>query len=120
MFWLQRFAPEILNTGYWTTGDDGREEIRINDYLRITEDKQYVPEQATVGFPHTQLTALLKTDNELVKNWCRLLRDSSGPESIAWELFPEAMQAVEGLVQKTGLIVTDEDDLSLEAETGVW
>jgi CRISPR-associated helicase Cas3 len=120
ILWLQRFAPEILNTGYWTTGDDGCEEIRINGYLRITEDKQYVPEQATVGFPHTQLTALLKTDNELVKNWCRLLRDSSGPESIAWELFPEAMKAAEELVQKTGLIVTNEDDLSLEAETGVW
>ena len=120
LLWLQRFAPEILTTGYWTTGDDGREEIRISGYLQITEDKQYVPEQATVGFPHTQLTALLKTDNELVKNWCRVLRDSEGPEGMAWEFFPEAMKAAEVLVQKTGLVVINEDELSLEAQTGVW
>jgi CRISPR-associated helicase Cas3 len=119
ILWLQRFAPEILNTGYWTTSDDGCEEIRISGSLRITDHKQYVPEQVMVYFPHTQSTALLKTDNELVKNWCRLLRDSSGPESMAWELFPEAMKAAEELVQKTGLVISD-DDLSFEAPIGVW
>lgn len=120
VIWLQRVAPEILQTGHWTTGDDGREEIQIPGRLQITDDRQYVPEQVNVLFPHTQLTALLKVDSELVANWCRLLRNSTGTESMAWELFPEAMKAAEDLVQRTGLIVSDEDELTLETPTGVW
>ena len=120
VIWLQRVASEILQTGHWITGDDGREEIQIPGRLQITDDRQYVPEQVNVLFPHTQLTALLKVDSELVANWCRLLRNSTGTESMAWELFPEAMKAAEDLVHRTGLIVSDEDELTLETPTGVW
>jgi len=123
ILWLRRMVPAVLEQGRWMTGDDGQEEIHINRYLRsYLEDAErtYVPEQVKVLFPHTCNVALLKVDYELVDNWCRMLREASGPESIAWDDYPEAMKAAEELVRKTGLVVSDDFDTELDAEVGVW
>jgi len=116
--WLRR-NTDILDRGYLTIGDDGFDEIHIEKNWRnyLLEKRRYVPAQRTVSFPHTEHTALLREDFELIKNWCRELKDKSGTESLAWELYPESMQAAEKLVRTTGLVVSD--DSELDAESGV-
>lgn len=120
VLWLQRYAPDVLQSGRWTIGDDGDEEIHISGCFRPAKKPAYVPEQVCVLFPHTQSSEPLKVGNELVDSWCRLLRDTSGLEGMAWTLFPEAMAAAERLIQYTGIIISDEEELTLETEVGVY
>jgi CRISPR-associated helicase Cas3 len=116
--WLRR-NTDILERGYLTVGENGCDEVRIQKNWRnyLLDKRRFVPAQRTVYFPHTVHTALLQDDFELVKNWCRELKDQSGVESLAWELYPESMQAAEKLVRSTGLVVSD--DSELDAQNGV-
>jgi len=116
--WLRR-NTDILERGYLTIGEDGTDEIHIQKNWRsyLLDKRRYVPAQRTVYFPHTVYTALLQENFELIKNWCRELKESNGSESLAWELYPESMQAAEKLVRTTGLVVSD--DTELDTQSGV-
>jgi len=97
-------------------GSDGREEFHLlgslEDYL--LDERNRIRPTVMAYFPHTQQTAALLRDNELVDAWCRNLNGRGIPSAaMAWEDFPEAMRAAEKLVRSTGLVVCDDDTLSL-------
>lgn len=73
----------------------------------------------TVLFPHTSNQAHLPVNGELVAAWQRNLRGRQGIEGMAWEDFPEAMEAADKLVGMTGLVPGDDDDLSLDTNSSV-
>ncbi|SEH07170.1 DEAD/DEAH box helicase [Candidatus Venteria ishoeyi] len=116
--WLQR-ETKILECCPILLGDKG-EEIHLDgslqDYYR--DQKKYTPPMVTIYFPHTQSTAELKDDFELVENWCRELKN---PRDMllqaAWDDYPEAMAAAEKLVRLTGLVVCE--DSGVDTTSGV-
>jgi hypothetical protein len=117
-FWLRR-ETDILDRFPVQTGADGKEEVRLPDSLdnHLLEEKNRVKAMITVRFPHTRNTAILPNNAELIDNWCRKLNGRSGPESLAWDLYPESMQAAEKLVRCTGLVVSDDESLSVDASS---
>ncbi len=119
ILWLKRNAPEVLEGGRWREGEDGQTEVVINFPFRVSEQKRYQVEQIQVFFPHRSTPELVKLDGDLVKTWCRLLRDTRGPAGEAWEDYPQAMAAAENLVQRTGLVVGEPDDSELDTAAGV-
>ncbi len=119
--WLER-ETTVLERGLHRLGADGRDELHImgelDDYLR--EEKQYSAKRmVTVYFPHTEHSARLPANAELVDAWCRELNGRHGIAGMAWEDYPEAMAAAEKLVRLTGLVPGDDEDLSLAASSGV-
>jgi len=119
--WLER-ETTALERGLHRPGADGKDEIHItgelDDYLR--EEKQYlVKRMVTVYFPHTEHSASLPATVELVDAWCRELNDRNSIEGMAWEDYPDAMAAAEKLVRMTGLVPSDDEDISLAASSGV-
>lgn len=94
------------------TDDDGTEEVRIKGKLAdyLLDKKNFVKAVRNARFPHSHYTALLKDDAFLVESWCQAFRSPGGAESVAWELYPESMEAAEKLVRLTGLIVCDETE----------
>jgi CRISPR-associated endonuclease/helicase Cas3 len=119
--WLRR-STDILERFPLVFSDrDGLEEVRItgdlNDWIR--DERRFVEAKKKVIFPHTPYSLVLKDDSSIVDEWCRRLKDSSGHNSDAWQEFPEAMAAAEKLVRLTGLVVGDDDDLELDAISGV-
>ncbi len=118
--WLHR-ETNILERFPMQIGRDGKEEIRLpaslDDYL--LEERNRVIPMVTVRFPHTRQTAQLRNDAELVENWCRNLKERSGPESLAWEDYRGSMEAAEKLVCATGLVISDDETLSMAASCGV-
>ena len=119
--WLER-ETTVLERGLHRPGADGQDEIHItgelDDYLR--EEKQFlVKRMVTAYFPHTEHSASLPANVELVDTWCRDLNDRNSIEGMAWEDYPEAMAAAEKLVRLTGLVPGDDEDISLAASSGV-
>ncbi len=116
--WLCR-NTDILDRFPMIMGEDGIEEVRIRGKLgtNLLEKKKFIKATQSVRFPHTLCTAILMDDVFIVESWCREFRNSSGPESMAWELYTEAMEAAEELVRLTGLIVSE--DTEPDTETGV-
>ena len=114
--WLRR-ETGILDRFPMRPGADGKDEIRLpgslDDYL--AEDRNRVQPMVQVYFPHSQHSATLRKDKELVDAWCRNLNGRGGPEGMAWELYPEALQAAEKLVRTTGLVVSDDETVSMAA-----
>lgn len=122
--WLAR-ETTVLDHGIRRTGSDNKEEILllegdIDDYLLDWQERKRVQRTATVYFPHTPNSVQLPVNAELVEAWCRKLRDKRGFEGLAWDSDSEAMNAAETLVKLTGLVPSDEDDLSMAASSGVW
>lgn len=119
--WLRR-STDILDHFPLVFSDrDGIEEVRITGDLDdwIKEKRCFVEAKRKVVFPHTPYPLVLKDDSSIVDEWCRRLKDPSGHNSDAWQEFPEAMAAAEKLVSLTGLVVSDDDDLELDAISGV-
>ncbi|HRD49745.1 MAG TPA: DEAD/DEAH box helicase [Candidatus Contendobacter sp.] len=120
--WLQR-ETTILEHGIHQIGRDDKEEIHISgeldDYLRDAAERKRVQRMMTVLFPHTSNQAHLPVNGELVAAWQRNLRGRQGIEGMAWEDFPEAMEAADKLVGMTGLVPGDDDDLSLDTNSSV-
>lgn len=120
-FWLRR-STDILERFPLVFSDrDGVEEVHItgdlDDWLK---DKQcFIEAKKSVLFPHTPYPLAIKDDSSIVDEWCRRFEDRSGSDSDAWYDFPEAMAAAKKLVSLTGLVVSDDDDLELEALSGV-
>lgn len=121
--WLAR-ETVVLDRGSRQVGADGKDEIRIfgdlDDYLLDPQERKRVKRTATYYFPNTPHGKGLDVNGELVDAWCRLLRDRRGGEGLAWDSNPEAMEAAERLVQMTGLVPGDEDDLSMAASSSIW
>ncbi len=107
--WLRR-NTDILDRFPILVGKDGQEEVCIRGTLgsSLRNKPGFIKATRRVRFPHTEYTAEFTDDPSLVDNWCRALRDSSGPEVMAWERHPQAMAAAEKLVRMTGLVVSDE------------
>lgn len=121
--WLAR-ETSVYSHGIEQPGTDGREEIRLldgdlDDYLLSPPERKRVERRATVYFPNTSFTESLKANGELVDAWCRELENRRGTKGLAWDSHPEAMKAAKELVQCTGLVPGDEDDLSMAAHSGV-
>ncbi len=124
--WLAR-ETTILQHGIRQTSADGRDEIQlldeggdIDDYLLTPRERKRVKRTATVYFPHTSHTESLVADGELVDAWCRKLEERRGFKGIAWDDHPGAMKAATQLVQYTGLVPGDEDDLSMATHSAVY
>ena len=88
---------------------------RLSDHF--LDDVQFVKATCKASFPHTQQTVLLNDDAFLVKAWCSEFSKKEGVESLAWTLYPQAMNAALKLIQLTGLVVRD--DAESISETGV-
>lgn len=122
--WLAR-ETTVLERGIQRTGADGKEEILllgggdIDDYLLDPQERKRVQRTATIYFPHTPNPVRSPVNAELVEAWCRKLREKRGIEGLAWDSDSEAMNAAETLVKLTGLVPSDEDDLSMAASSGV-
>lgn len=116
--WLRRNS-DILDRYPLVAADDGEEELRINGTLQshLLEERRFVQAVRNARFPHTEYTLPITDDAFLVDTWRREFRKQTGPESMAWELYPEAMEAAEKLVRLTGLVVSD--DTELDANSGV-
>jgi hypothetical protein len=116
--WLQR-NTDILERYPLLVAEDGNEEViipgRLSDHF--LDDVQFVKATCKAIFPHTQQTVLLNNDAFLVKAWCSEFSKKEGAESLAWSIYPQAMNAALKLVQLTGLIVRD--DAEPVSETGV-
>ena len=113
--WLRR-ETEILDRVPARQDANGKEEIHLSasldDYL--LEERNRVRPMVTAFFPHTPYTAQLPKDNDLIDAWCRNLKGRGDPKAaLAWDDFPESMQAAEKLVRSTGLVVSDDDTLSM-------
>jgi len=110
LLWLER-ETNILNRFLTHKGPDGKDEIRLpgslDDYL--LDEKNRVRPMLKVFFPNTCYTEDLRKDKELIDTWCRKLKKRDGQEGMAWELYPQAMQAAEKLVRTTGLVVSDDE-----------
>lgn len=113
--WLRR-ETDIPDRFPARQGQDGKDEICLPGSLddHLLEERHRVRPMVTVFFPHTRHSAQLPKDNDLIDAWCRNLKGRGGPEAaLAWDDFPEAMAAAEKLVRGTGLVVSDDDTLSL-------
>lgn len=113
--WLRR-ETDIPERFPARQGTDGKDEIRLPGSLddHLLEERNRVRPLVTVYFPHTRYTAQLPKDNDLIDAWCRNLKGRGEPQAaLAWDDFPEAMQAAEKLVRSTGLMVSDDDVLSM-------
>jgi hypothetical protein len=108
--WLRQ-NTDILDRFPLIIGNDGVEEVRVKGNLRthLLEDKHFIKPIRNVLFPHTQHTLCLPDDSFLIDGWCREFRESFGAGALAWELYPDAMEAAEKLVRLTGLVVSDND-----------
>jgi hypothetical protein len=113
--WLQR-STDITERFPPHESEDGASEFRIPGMLAdyVLEKNRYIKKQVEVYFPHTEETALLENNKDLVKQWCRELKRSQ-----LWDFHPEAMQAAEKLVRFTGMVVSDEPDISMAASSGI-
>lgn len=113
--WLRR-ETDIPDRFPARQASDGKDEIHLPGSLddHLLEERNRVRPMVTVFFPHTRYTAQLPKDNDLIDTWCRNLKGRGGPEAaLAWDDFPEAMRAAEKLVRSTGLVVSDDDTLSM-------
>ncbi len=115
--WLRRNS-DILDRFPLIMGEDGIEEVRIRGKLgtNLLEKKKFIKATQSVRFPHTLYAITLMDDVFIVESWCREFRNLSGPESMAWELYTEAMEAAEKLVRLTGLIVSEDTEADPETE----
>ena len=108
--WLRRHTD--LDTWPVLVAEDGEQEIRLydDDCLdhHILDQSRYVESRRTVAFPHATYTEDLPDGPELPQHWCRVAKEGRGPESIAWDLYPNAMRAATDLVRLTGLVVTSD------------
>jgi CRISPR-associated helicase Cas3 len=113
VIWLKR-STDILERFIPQEGDDGQYEFRIRGMLAdyILDKNNYIQDQIEVCFPHTQETVLLENNAELVKQWCREIENSP-----MWEYYPDAMEAAQKLVRLTGIVVSNEQDISLESSS---
>lgn len=113
IIWLKR-STDILERFIAQEGDDSQCEFRIHGMLAdyMLDKNNYIEDQIEVCFPHTQETVLLENNPELVKQWCRELKSSP-----MWDCYPDAMKAAEKLVRFTGIVVSNEQDVSLEASS---
>lgn len=111
---------EILDRLPCMDGPDGPE-IRLSGMLEDYLRDERAPQQrmVTVYFPHTANSAELKVGATLVDDWCRNLQGRGGDAGMAWDDFPEAMEAAEKLVRFTGLVPSDDDSLSVAASSSV-
>lgn len=113
--WLRR-ETDIPDRFPARQGQDGKDEIHLPASLdvHLLEERHRVQPAVMALFPHTPYKARLLKGNDLIDAWCRNLKGRGTPEAaLAWDDFPEAMQAAEKLVRGTGLVVSDDDSLSL-------
>ncbi|MCP4105888.1 MAG: DEAD/DEAH box helicase [Desulfobacteraceae bacterium] len=115
--WLQRYTV-ILERFPVQFRENGEPEVRIpGRFADFQRDKRkYVEKTATVLFPHTLQTETLRDNYEIIDKWCKLLRDPRGfmATQDALKMAPEAMRAAESLVRMTGLLVTEDMQISTE------
>jgi len=79
----------------------------LDDYL--LESKNSSKRYITCYFPHTLQSFEIETGAEMVKQWCKIIKDIRDFDTeFAWEDCPEAMQAAETLTRLTQLIAGDE------------
>lgn len=119
--WLRRHTDLA---GYpMMIAEDGEEEIRLpeGDSLQshMPDQSAYIQETRTVMFPHTPHTAELKDGPDLPRQWKQELRGAGGIEDMAWELYPDAMAAAESLTLMTGLVVSPEEQITLDSPSAV-
>ena len=114
--WLRR-QTELLEQYPVIIGESGEEELHIEGKLDDwqLESSRYIQRLRTVRFPHTNRCATLEDNGFLPAQWRRELRSHRE----AWEDFPNSMAAAEKLVLYTGLVVTDDDEFSMDAFCGI-
>jgi len=120
--WLVR-VTEIADSIPLQLGEDGEEEFRINgrieDYFR--DKSKHIKDMRAVYFPHKSAADPLPASAELPKLWKRELRHARDPQAItAWDEHRESMEAAEKLVLFTGLVVGDEEAVSMDSCSAVW
>ncbi len=114
---LQR-ATDIVDRYPITFGKDDTQEIRINKRLQdyFLDKNRYVPKTRSFYLPNSMIPVELNDDYQLVDRWCAEL-EQQREKSLAWDLFPNAMQAAMDLARLTGLVVSD--DTQLDTQNGV-
>lgn len=112
--WLER-ETEITHALPLQTNANGEEYFQLSgeldDYL--LEQKNRVNRKLTVYFPHVSRTWDLQTGNGLIREWIALLTNKRDMDTeAAWEDYPESMKAAEQLVSLTGLVPSNDVDVS--------
>ncbi len=115
LHWLRQ-QTDLLERYPITIDENGEEELCIEGRLDdgLLPASRYIPRLCTVRFPHTNLCATIEDNGFLPDQWRRELRQHREAEE-AREYFPESMAAAEKLVMYTGLVVTDDDEFSMDA-----
>lgn len=117
LHWLRQ-QTDLLESNPITMDSNGDEELRIEGRLDdgLLESSRYIQRLRTVRFPHTEMCATIEDNGFLPDQWRRELRQHREAAE-AREDFPESMAAAEKLVMYTGLVVTDDEELPMDAHS---
>lgn len=119
LHWLRQ-QTNVLETTPITLDNNGEEELRIEGTLNggLLQTSRYIPRLRTVRFPHTCMSETIEDNGFFPDQWRRKLRKHREAAE-AKEDYPESMAAAEKLVMYTGLVVTDDEELPMEANSCV-
>jgi CRISPR/Cas system-associated endonuclease/helicase Cas3 len=113
-----RRETDVLEQGLLRLDEEGNLEVQIGGSFCLRDRGRYVPPQKWVRFPYKPQRSLLECkDYELIDKWCEELMNPM--ESYIWSGYEESIKAAERLVRLTGLVVSDDDDAELDADSGV-
>ncbi len=117
LHWLRQ-QTDLLESNPLTLDGNGEVELHIEGRLDdgLMECSRYTQRLRTVRFPHTDICETIEDNGFLADQWRRQLRRHREAAE-AWEDFPESMAAAEKLVRYTGLVVTDEEELPMDANS---
>jgi hypothetical protein len=120
VYWLQNNAPSVFKEGQLRIDDEGKITLHINRELRSfiadLDERQYIPEEIDVLFPHTQMVERLPL-KDCINNWCRIFTDNGSPaQNDAWRKHKSALKAAESLTRCTGIIVSNEIEIEMDTQ----
>lgn len=117
LHWLRQ-QTDILESTPITIDSSGEEELCLEGKLEegLLHSYRYISRLRTVRFPHTEINITIEDNGFFPDQWRRELRRHREAAE-AWEDFPESMAAAEKLVMYTGLVVTVDEELPVEAHS---
>ena len=117
LHWLRQ-QTDLLEGNPITLDSNGEEVLRIEGNLDdgLLDSSRYIQPLRAVRFPHTEMCATIEDNGFLPDQWRRELRQHREAAE-AGEDFPKSMAAAEKLVMYTGLVVTDNEELPMDANS---